>query len=376
MRHNHIIYYIVAVILPLCFSCKSTFRDNGIKIRDLNDSIIFEIIGHKEPVIKKGDKGTEDNRYGFEGGRVMKIDNMYQMFVAEMVDTPRCTKMKLAHWKSQNGIDWKRVSTLYESSGDYSGTDPRAALWSPMPFYNKEEGRWNMFYVAYKSKPNNDTAFFVNHEGRIWRAVSKTPGEQGYGGPYQDVGIVLEPGKDSDSWEGLQGVDSYFIYEANKKFYAFYGTASTQKKPIDFWGAGLASAPSMAGPWKRCTELNPIDAKTNFFENAIVTNLDDGTYLAIFDCGGCDGFGYILSKDGVNWSKAHFVKYEPAIEKWWTITRTPLCLIKEEDGTYTTFYTAFTGTGNDYNDYDNFEKNIGFASVGMIRFKISNSGQK
>jgi len=34
---------------------------------------IFEICGgHDGPVIKKGDPGTEDNKYGFEGGRALK----------------------------------------------------------------------------------------------------------------------------------------------------------------------------------------------------------------------------------------------------------------------------------------------------------------
>jgi hypothetical protein len=361
-----------ALFLILTVSCKSV-RNNVIVINNLNDSLIFKIIDHKEPVIKRGDKGTEDNRFGFEGGTVLKINNIYQMFVAEMVDTPWTAKMRLAHWSSRDGSNWDRVSTLYESSGDYTGRDPRAALWSPMPFYNKEEGRWNMFYVSYKCMPNTDKILLVNHEGRVWRVVSETPGEKGYGGPYKDAGIVLEPGPYSDVWEGLQGCDSYYIYEANNRYYAFLGTAKNIKSQRNFLGVGLASAPKMAGPWVRCSDLNPVNGHERFIENPIVTNLDDGTYLAIFDYASCGdgGFGYMLSKDGVHWSKAHYVNYQPAIKKWWKITRTPLCLIKEEDGTFTTFYTAFTGS-----NYNDFDKNNGFACVGMVRFRISNPDQK
>ena len=359
MKYYCLISYIIAFIF-LGFSCNSV-KNGEIAINDLNDSLIFEIIDHKEPVINRGDPGTEENRFGFEGGTVIKIDGMYQMFTAEMVDIPRNSKMKLAHWQSSEGIQWKRVSTLFESSGDYTGTDPRAAFWSPMPFYNEEEGRWNLFYVSYKCMPNTDKVFLVNHEGRIWRAVSETLGKKGYGGPYKDADLVLEPGPESDIWEGLQGCDSYYVYEANKRFYAFFGTAKNINSQRNFWGVGLASAPKMAGPWKRCSELNPVNGQERFVENPIVTNLDDGTYLAIFDSGGYgDGsLGYMLSKDGIHWAKPHYVKFQPAIKKWWETTRTPLCLIKEADGTYKTFYTAFTGSN--------------YASVGMVRFRISNA---
>lgn len=338
-------------------------KSNDIVINNISDSLVFEIIDHKAPVIKKGDKGTENNLHGFEGGRVMKLDGKYQLFTAEMVDKPFWVKMKLAHWNSTDGIHWERVSTLYESSGDFTGTDKRASLWSPMPFYNEAEGRWNIFYVSYRSKEGVDS--LRCYEGRVWRAVSRIPGRKGYGGPYIKDEIILEPGKDSDPWEGIQGDDSFFVYEANNKFYGFFGTAKA-----NFWGVGLASATTMAGPWKRCSELNPLDAKTPFVENPIVSNLDDGTYIAIFDCGWCDGFGYILSKDGIKWSNAQLVKYEPAIKKWWSTARTPLCLIKEKDGTYTTFYTAYPDSGK-----GTFE-NSGFAAMGIIRFRLRNANQK
>jgi len=45
--------------------------------------------------------------------------------------------MRLAHWKSKDGIKWVRVSTLFESSGDFTGKDKNASIWSPIPFTTK-----------------------------------------------------------------------------------------------------------------------------------------------------------------------------------------------------------------------------------------------
>ena len=84
---------------------------------------------HNGPVIKKGDKGTEHNKYGFEGGRAFKYKGEYQLFTAERHGDPLLVKMRLAHWKSEDGIKWDRVSTLFESSGDFSGIDKAASIW-------------------------------------------------------------------------------------------------------------------------------------------------------------------------------------------------------------------------------------------------------
>ena len=80
------------------------------------------------PVLSHGMPGTGGNRYGFEGGCVLKLDNAYHLFVSEMVDDPLWVKMKLAHWSSPDGRQWQRLSTLMESSGNYDGTDPRSSL--------------------------------------------------------------------------------------------------------------------------------------------------------------------------------------------------------------------------------------------------------
>jgi hypothetical protein len=99
-------------------------------------------------------------------------------------------------------MHWRRVGTLFSSSGDNTGTDPRAALWAPMPVYNSTEQRWNLFYVAYRSKPNVPPAWYLNYDGELVRAVSQVKGREGIDGPYRDAGIVMRPGPGSDNWEG------------------------------------------------------------------------------------------------------------------------------------------------------------------------------
>ncbi len=183
--------------------------------------------GFDMPVLTKGMPGMEDNKYGLEGGTVIQRPDGYHLFTAEMVGDPHWVKMKLGHWLSADGKNWKRINTIFESSGNFTGSDPRAAVWSPMPFFNTKEDRWNLFYVGYKSKPDSGGMWFGNYEGRIFRAVSKTKGLDGLAGPYEDVNLILEPGKDSDPWEGLQGTDSFFPYQAaDGKFYGFYGSAT------------------------------------------------------------------------------------------------------------------------------------------------------
>jgi hypothetical protein len=292
------------------------------------------------PVLTTRSEGAQGNKYGFEGGRVVKLKDTYHLFSSEMVADPHWVKMRLAHWTSQDRVHWKRLATLAESSGDFTGKDPRAALWSPLPVYDPKEGRWNLFYVAYQAAPDTRQEWLTNHEGRIWRAVSLTPGEDGIGGPYQDVGVVLERGKNSDSWEGLQGTDSFFPYQTAVGWYAFYGSAHTEKLPISLWQVGLAKAPDLAGPWTRCTGLNPLKVENRFIENPIVTKLSDGTFVAVYDTDAPNAIGYTLSSDGIHWSTGQHLVVQAGRGIWATEVRTPLGLIDEGDGLFTLFYTA------------------------------------
>jgi len=293
-----------------------------------------------DPILGVHSPGAEGNKYGFEGGRVLKLNGTYHLFTSEMVGDPHWVKMKLAHWTSPDRLRWKRVSTLFESSGDFTGKDPRAALWSPMPVYNRQEGRWNLFYVAYQSAPDTSKEWLTNHEGRIWRAVSKVKGLPGIDGPYEDVGIILQRGKDSDPWEGLQGTDSFFPYKVANQWYAFYGTAHTEKQPISLWQVGLVRAPKLTGPWKRCTMLNPLNIEKVFIENPIVTQLDDGIYVAVYDNNVANSIGYTFSADGIHWAAGKSLVVQDGKGSWGSEIRTPLGLVPEGKDSFSLFYTA------------------------------------
>ena len=229
------IFETLAVFLTLAVNVVALAGEHASPALD-GGALTLQIIEQSAaPVLSHGMPGTEGNRHGFEGGCVLKRDNAYHLFVSEMVDDPFWVKMKLAHWSSPDGRKWKRLSTLMESSGNYDGTDPRAAVWAPMPVYSDQDERWNLFYVAYRCAPDPPDRWLTNHEGRIWRAVSQTPGPGGYGGPYRDSGIVLEPGAASDAWEGLQGTDQFLPSCACDHWLAFYGSANTQNKRMGKW---------------------------------------------------------------------------------------------------------------------------------------------
>jgi hypothetical protein len=334
--------------------------------------IELEIVDwHTGPVIGRGDPGTAEIKHGLEGGRVIRIDGAYHLFTSEQMGDPKWVKMRIGYWRSRNGLDWDRISTLYESSGDYTGKDPRAALWSPVPVFNHEDSTWYMTYVAYRCMPNTKEQFLNNFEGRIWQARSEVKGIDGLGGPYTDLGIIQEPGPLADDWEGLQGSDSFFPFRVGNKWLAFTGSAKTEKLPMEFWGNGLALAPSLTGPWIRLSRRSPVDFGTNFSENPIVTELADGTLIAVMDSHG-SGFGYAISGNGVDWSAMKFVEVTDKVEAWWSEFRTPLGLIEEEDGTFTLFFTAMKET-TDYWQHlgeEGYSLDTGFDSMGKLSLKI------
>ncbi len=296
---------------------------------------------YKEPVLTVHSPGAEDIKYGFEDGRVVKIGNTYHLITTEMFTEPFSVKTRIGYWTSEDRIHWKRISTLYTSSGDQTGKDPRASLWGPMPIYDEKEGRWDLIYVGYRSQPQTEPQWLLGYEGRIWRAVSQTKGMQGIGGPYKDIGVILEPGPQSDPWEGLQGTDSFFPYPVKDKWYGIYGSAHTEMHPVTSWPVGLATAPSLAGPWKRCTKLNPLQIEKRFSENPIVTLLKDGTYAAVYDTDADNAIGYAWSADGIHWGPGDEIVVQPeGAGHWANEVITPLGLIPEGNDTFTVFYTG------------------------------------
>ncbi|MFH6936686.1 hypothetical protein [Flavobacterium sp. FlaQc-30] len=328
---------------------------------------LFEVIGgENKPVIDEGMSGTEGIQGGFEGGRVVKVGDTYHMFPTERAGEKGVdyyydrVKTKIGHWTSKDAIHWKRESTIYQASGTYAVTeddnpmnDRRGAIWSYMPVFNEKANKWYGYYLAYTVSKTIEP----NHSfGRIWRCESTVDGINGIGGPYKDMGIIMEPGLDSQPWEGRQGVASFFPYQVGDKYFGFYSGAYPFNSWADYpkksgkgWFVALAESKSLEGPWLRMNKgLEPIKTMHPLFvENPIVSQLPNGLYIAIFD-GGPDGWGhhlpnmiaYSLSADGVNWAEAHYLPIEIKVDKWWDIMRTPLCLIPEGNDVYTIVYNA------------------------------------
>jgi hypothetical protein len=318
--------------------------------------ITLSIIEQRDaPVIQRGDPGTEENKYGFEGGSVLKLNGTYHLFTSEMVGDPFWVKMKLAHWVSSDRLRWTRRATMYESSGERTGRDLRAALWAPMPVFNEQENRWNLFYVSYRAPIGPD-----GWHGRIWRAVSKVEGREGIDGPWEDAGVILEPGPQSDSWEGSQGTDSFFSYNAGGRWLGFYGSSNA----TNYWKVGLAEAPAPAGPWKRMSSSNPVALSGELgTENPVVTRLNNGRFVAVFDTIRQDyAIGYADSADGAKWSQARQLLLRQSRNLWVGDVRTPLGLIPEPDGTLTLFYTG----------YERSVGKRGYGCVGLLRVKVNN----
>jgi len=346
---------------------------------------LFEILGGPDtPVINEGMPGTEGIQGGFEGGACVKINGTYHMFPTERAGQAGVgayydrVKTRIGHWTSTDAIHWTRRSTLYEASGRYALTeddnpmnDRRGAIWSFMPVFNKDKNRWYGYYLAYTVHKEIEP----NHcFGRIWRAASVQEGLEGIGGPYKDAGIIMEPGLDSQPWEGRQGVASFFPYQVGDQWMAFYAGAYPYASMKDYpnktgraWYIGLARSDSMEGPWTRMdTTVNPVTSiHPTFVENPIVSRLPNGLYIAVFD-GGPEGFGlhlpnmmgYTVSKDGLHWTKARYLPIQDKVKKWWDIMRTPLCLIPEGNDRYTILYAAISHSER-------------FHPIGMVQVKLN-----
>lgn len=296
---------------------------------------------HPEPVITTRSPGAEGIRFGFEGGRAVKIGGVYHLFTSEMVGDPMWVRMRLGYWTSPDRLTWTRVATVRESSAEFKGRDPRAALWSPLPVWDADGGRWNLFYVAYHSEPSHANDFRLNENGRIVRAVSRTAGEGGIAGPYEDAGIVMQPGPDSLPWEGLQGTDSFFPWKVGDRWYALYGSAQSQSLPIQHWLVGMATAQALGGPWTRMRDRSPAPIEKTFIENPIVTPAPGGGWLAVYDSQGDDAIGWSYSANGIDWGPGERLVVQPRPKHWARDVRTPLGLVDEGNGRFTVFYTGF-----------------------------------
>lgn len=238
-----------------------------------------------------------------------------------------------------------------------------------MVIWDGDEGYWNLFYVAYHSEPNRNNQFLWNHSGRIYRAKSTISGIAGIDGPYNDIGIVLQPGKDSDPWEGLQGVDSFYPWKVDNNWLAFYGSAKTEKLPIENFRVGFAQSNKLDGTWKRCSEMNPSSIEGHFIENPVVTRLPDGGWICVYDCETPDAIGWAYSENGTDWGSGKaFIIQEPSTS-WAKDVRTPMGIIAEGGNKYTLFYTGFEKV-DDWSKITTNEKLDVVCSIGFVEVEI------
>jgi hypothetical protein len=315
----------------------------------------IDVVDEPTPIVIDGSRAAGRARgFGFEGGRLLLSGGQLHLFTAEVLGEPAWSHTELAHWASADGDAWLRDTTLFVSTGDMSGQDPFAALFSPMPVFNTRRDVWELFFVAYRSAPNTAEAFLLNHAGRVLHGRSMQEGAAGLGGPYRVLETALQPDADQQEWEGLQGVDSFFPFQAGPEgpWFALYGSASTQ-----FWGrrdeddrmrwrVGLAHAPSLDGPWKRRESGNPLEAESRFIENPVVQTLPDGQLVALYDNGwqsegGPRSFGSMTSADGATWTRLDPVTLPPRAAPWARTIRTPLGLVEHGDGTRRIYFTGF-----------------------------------
>lgn len=285
----------------------------------------IEVVETHEGVINTTNLPLEASFFGIEGGHMIQVNDTLYTVITEFTKPPIWVPSNIALWKADAPKDsgwpqnWRRARTLFVSDGTTTGTDcnsTRASLGSSAALaYDDKTELWNIFYVGFISC--NDSAF-VNRQGRIFRAVSETPGHAGIESSYRDVDVVLKPddGHSQRWWEGTQGDDSMqpFYLGPKRGWAAFFGSAGVLDSGINIGQRmGLATAPELGGPWVRATgRTNPVNMSlfdTNI-EQPIVTRLKDGRgFVAFFDALQAQArgmIGYSFSRDGLT------VSYTPS----------------------------------------------------------------
>jgi hypothetical protein len=135
---------------------------------------------------------------------------------------------------------------------------------------------------------------------------------------------------------------------------------------------GLAQAPDLSGPWKRCSHDNPLKVESRFIENPIATRLSDGRFVAVYDNHQPNEIGYSFSSDGVHWGTGQHLVVQAGKGIWATEVRTPLGLVDEGNGAFTLFYTA--NERIDGARTDAYGVNATPGSVGVVDVRLVSSG--
>jgi hypothetical protein len=377
-RRRHLIFAPLCVVLSCAFvtPLKATsFEGELVVVEDYENPII----GADHPDVR-----ASDNRSGFETGKMVVQNGIYYLFIGEMFDKPH-QDMRAALWKSEDGFEWERVRTLVHSlQYDQSPVNMKKEVWVTAAEFNEVENRWNIFYVAYtggiRQYDDPKRTRTRDYYGRIFRAASIHLGREGIEGPYEDVDIILYPEweepknlegqqhlsvKEVESnpgieWEGQQAVASFSPFQIEDGSWLAFIGGHWHEPRNRAWIVGLARAPELSGPWERYPEYSPSGLSSRFSENPLVTRLDDGRYLAVFDCTEEAGdpenaglnsgnmIGYSISEDGKSWpyrKPLNLLPNQDISERM----RTPLSLIPDGDNTFKIYFSYLEkGDGADF----------------------------
>jgi hypothetical protein len=355
-----------------CIACspKST-------VKTFNDVRLEVVELFPDPIIKKGDAGTEDNKFGFEGGTCRKVNGVYYLFTTEVFDEPKTAAVRLAIWKSDNGLKFQKHSVIVETNRNWEDTTHRMSPWTPNAVFDSLRNVWSVFHVAYSRKPNSNNVF--NMTGKIFRYDSQVKGSDGIGGPYIEGGW-LEIDRKPDWWEGPGEIVSFYPYRIGNEWWAFYGgnsvpnqvatsgTLNPNTKNI-FYAGLLKSKGGLTDKWERQSQLNPVLMDPEFIENSNITKVAPDLYINLYDGANLQEISYAWSTDGIHWGKEQLIKLANA-PAWIKNTRTPLSLIDEGENIYSIYFTAFDG--NNPNEIEPLWHD-GFGNVGLVKVKLINN---
>lgn len=313
-------------------------------------------------------------RSGLETGKMVVQDGVFYLFIGEMFDQPH-QDMRAALWKSGDGLEWERVGTLKHSlQYDQSPVNMKKEVWITAAEFNEVENRWNIFYVAYtggiRQYEDPERLRTRDYYGRIFRAASIHLGREGIEGPYEDVDIILYPeweqpknlqgqqhlsvkrveSNPGTHWEGQQAVASFSPFQIDDGSWLSFIGGHWHDPRNRSWIVGLARAPELSGPWERYQAYSPSGLSSRFSENPLVTRLEDGRYLAVFDStaeagdpveagfSGGNMIGYSISEDGKTWPFRKPLNLLPNHDIS-QVMRTPVGIIPEADGTFRIYFT-------------------------------------
>lgn len=310
---------------PFFRSLSEERADDGVIVIGTADADPLQVLGFEGSFYTR----TTDGQYHFlSAGRLAATPGWE---FNDLTDV----HMRFDHWVSPDGRQWSHDAKLYESSGIFDGSDRKGSTWAPMAAFNEEDDRWHLFYVAYRASPDytiklglyNNTAlhYYVQWDGMINHAVSMTPGEGGLGGPFEDVGPVLDQethgGFDVslDSWEGDHGVDMFFPFQLdNGTWAALYGSEfgrfpnfcepACRQVGLALWEDKARFSLQDSGRMRRVREVSPLDRGFRDpipgVENPVVTKTMDGSaFIAVYHVYTPGAIGVSYSEDGVHWTR-------------------------------------------------------------------------